>query len=71
MNDQLPQKAGQKRPIDHEHYEEENGGSTPKKQVDWEDGTRRMVTIQNVYSYFEKACRKKCARHNPERQYGI
>lgn len=48
MNDQLTQKAGQKRRIDHEHYEEENGGSTPKKQVDWEDGTRRMVTIQNI-----------------------
>ena len=25
----------------------------------------------NVYSYFEKGCRKKCARDNPERKYGI
>ena len=24
-----------------------------------------------VYSYFEKGCRKKRARDNPERQYGI
>ena len=27
--------------------------------------------IHNVYSYFEKGCRKKCAPDNPERQYGI
>ena len=25
----------------------------------------------NVYSYFEKGCRKKCARDNPERKYRI
>ena len=24
-----------------------------------------------VYSYFEKGCRRKCARDNPERYYGI
>ena len=32
----------------------------------------RVIGTQarNVYSYLEKGCRKKCARHNPERQYG-
>ena len=29
----------------------------------------RFICI--IYSYFEKGCRKKCARDNPERQYGI
>ena len=24
-----------------------------------------------IYSYFEKGCRKKCARDNPERKHGI
>lgn len=49
MTDQLPQKAGEKRPNNHEHYEEENGGTPKKQKVDLEDGSRRMVTIQYVY----------------------
>ena len=27
--------------------------------------------VWSIYSYFEKGCRKKCARDNPERKYGI
>ena len=46
MIDQLPQKAGEKRPNNHEHYKEENGGTPKKQKVDLEDGPRRMVTIQ-------------------------
>ena len=49
MTDQLPQKTGEKRPNNHEHYEEENGGTPKKQKVDLEDGPRRMVTIQYVY----------------------
>ena len=32
---------------------------------------RWAVRGENVYSYFEKGCRKKCARDNPERKHGI
>ena len=32
---------------------------------------RRRRSKPSVYSYFEKGCRKKCARDNPERYYGI
>lgn len=49
MTDQLPQKAGEKSPNNHEHYEEENGGTPKKQKVDLEDGPRRMVTIQYEY----------------------
>ena len=49
MTDQLPQKAGEKRPNNHEHYEEENGGTPKKQKVDLEDGPRRMVTTQYEY----------------------
>lgn len=49
MTDQLPQKAGEKRPNNHEHYEEENGATPKKQKVDLEDGPRRMVTAQYEY----------------------
>ena len=31
----------------------------------------RSSFLKIIYRYFEKGCRKKCARDNPERQYGI
>ena len=30
-----------------------------------------LTILLTRYSYFEKSCRKKCARDNPERWYGI
>ena len=37
----------------------------------WSWLRQRNGVMQLVYSYFEKGCRKNCARDNPERQYGI
>ena len=34
-------------------------------------GSDKGVNCFQLYSYFERGCRKKCARDNPERQYGI
>ena len=58
MTDQLPQKAGEKRPNNHEHYKEENGGTPKKQKVDLEDGPRRMVTTQYEYCANLKLTRK-------------
>ena len=34
----------------------------------WElSSAYRLIFVIVVYSYFEKGCRKKCARDNPER----
>ena len=32
---------------------------------------KKFVLFTSLYSYFEKRCRKKCARDNPEWQYGM
>ena len=41
-----------------------------KSPVTWRKQLVRDI-VKNVYSYFEKGCRKRCARDNPERSYGI
>ena len=37
----------------------------------WFGAPNFRISILRLYNYFEKGCRKKCARDNPERWYGI
>ena len=37
----------------------------------WDRTFNKEINASFGYSYFEKGCRKNCARDNPERYYGI